>query len=105
MTAPSHSAGSAEEPAMPVPLAITEAGDVLHSGDPGLTKRQHAAILLRDPTSGEPWLDAMIERARLREVATALATAYAEWGGENPGRDGIQHARSLLSRLDGEVKP
>lgn len=29
-----------------------------------LTRRQHAAIQLRVPESGEPWLDDMIRRAR-----------------------------------------
>lgn len=36
---------------------------------PGLTKRQYAAIHLRVPDSGIPWLDAMIDRSRRDEFA------------------------------------
>lgn len=39
---------------------------------PGLTARQHAAIALCVPASGEEWLDSMI-RARLRDEYAAKA--------------------------------
>lgn len=38
---------------------------------PGLTIRQHAAITLRVPMSGDPELDAMIREARRLDMATA----------------------------------
>jgi hypothetical protein len=37
----------------------------------GLTVREHAAILLRVPQSGLPWLDAMIRRSNRLELAKA----------------------------------
>lgn len=38
----------------------------------GLSAREHAALQLRLPDSGTPWLDEMIGRARLMDTATAL---------------------------------
>ncbi|HET6890493.1 MAG TPA: hypothetical protein VFH31_05275 [Pyrinomonadaceae bacterium] len=56
-------------------------------GDPvlGLTLRQHAAIAMRVPMSGDPELDAMIREARRLDMATAAmqgpgtASDNAEW--------------------------
>lgn len=49
---------------------------------PGISQRAYAAIHLRVPDSGLPWLDAMIERARRDEFAKAVfsqvAQTYAE---------------------------
>lgn len=59
-------------PAMPDVIIIPDA-DRLSSE---LTKRQHAAIHLRVPDSGTPWLDDMIRqslRNDLVEVAMAIA--------------------------------
>lgn len=41
----------------------------------GLTAREHAAIHLRVPMSGNPWLDAMITEARRWDAAQAVAAA------------------------------
>jgi len=51
----------------------------------GLTIRQHAALTLRIPDSGDPTLDAMIRQAVRRDLAAqALATfAAAPHGAEN----------------------
>lgn len=40
--------------------------------DPGLTKREYAALLLRVPDSGDPEIDKMIRRARRMDIATML---------------------------------
>lgn len=119
MTAPTPSAGSADEPANPCETFEMGDGGIARSTGfgVGLTKRQHAAILLRDPSSGEEWLDDMIRRARLREVATAAMqgmlaqvteeTAPATWdcAPDLLADNAERCARALLSRLDGEVKP
>jgi len=46
-------------------------GDYTHGGSPGLTKREYAAIHLCVPDSGNPELDAMIEKARRDRFAAA----------------------------------
>lgn len=46
----------------------------------GLTARQHAAIALRVPASGEPWLDAMIRRARLLDAAALTLQGFIAFG-------------------------
>lgn len=43
---------------------------------PGLTAKEHAAIMLRAPASGTPWLDAMIREARVHDLAAQLAAAW-----------------------------
>lgn len=43
----------------------------------GLTKREHAAIALRIPESGDPDLDAMIRKAQRRDLALTLFTGKA----------------------------
>ena len=40
--------------------------------DAGLTQRQYAAMLLRVPDSGLPWLDEMIKRARVLDIEHAM---------------------------------
>ena len=40
--------------------------------DVGLTKRQYAAMMLRVPDSGLPWLDAMITKARELDIQHAM---------------------------------
>jgi hypothetical protein len=42
----------------------------------GLTTRQHAAITLRVPDSGDAALDAMIREARRWDAAAQMAAAY-----------------------------
>lgn len=41
----------------------------------GLTARQYAAIALRVPDSGEPWLDKMIKQARRMDAAESALPA------------------------------
>ena len=48
----------------------TETHTVLSSG--GMTLREHAAIELRIPDSGLPWLDKMIARAERRDIAVKV---------------------------------
>lgn len=43
---------------------------------PGLTKREHAAILLRVPKSGDDEIDAMICEANRRDVAAMAMYGY-----------------------------
>jgi hypothetical protein len=52
-------------PAFPIPG--TEHG--------GLTAREYAAIALRVPESGTPWLDQMIAASRRMDLAQAKAVA------------------------------
>lgn len=47
----------------------------------GLSAREHAAITLRVPSSGTPWLDAMIRESRRRDAAqTAMQGICAALG-------------------------
>lgn len=41
----------------------------------GLSAREHAAIQLRLPDSGTPWLDEMIAKARVLDIATTILAA------------------------------
>lgn len=52
-------------PAFPVDARRDKyTGQILQPASDGLSQRAYAAIHLRVPDSGLPWLDAMIERAR-----------------------------------------
>lgn len=57
-------------------------GDIVQFPHDGMTERAYAAIHLRVPDSGLPWMDAMIERARRDDFAKAVfsqvAQTYAE---------------------------
>lgn len=70
-------------PAFPVPTHSQLQGAMVHwSWGGGLTQRQHAAILLRVPQSGLPWLDEIINEARRDAFAgQALAGLLANPGG------------------------
>lgn len=57
------------KPAMPLPLGTGNMSEPSQSG--GMTIRQHAAITLRVPQSGDPELDAMIREARRLDMANA----------------------------------
>ena len=50
-------------PAFPC-KAFADSRDTVETDFRGMTLRQYAAILLRVPQSGLPWLDEMIEQAR-----------------------------------------
>lgn len=55
-----------EEPAMPI---ITDGDPNIHVHYTGLTALEHAAIMLKVPQSGTPWLDDMIRQARVLDWA------------------------------------
>jgi hypothetical protein len=44
--------------------------------DSGMTLRQYAAIKLKVPRSGTPWLDEMIEESRREELADRITQAW-----------------------------
>jgi len=56
-----------------------------HFSHPGLTAREHAAITLRVPDSGQEWLDDMIREARRWDAAQAAMQGIlaSPDGGEN----------------------
>lgn len=62
---------SLDKPAMPQHYA-----KAYNEDQGGMTIRQHAAITLRVPMSGDPELDAMIREARLRDAAEQAIGAY-----------------------------
>lgn len=81
----------------------------------GLTKREHAAILLRVPESGDPDLDAMIRTAQRRDLAAMAmqgmiaagwdsgdVRAYEGWRDEM-GREAARYADAILSALSHPV--
>ena len=59
-----------QEPAFGV-QPIIENGQYMNMGSTGLSKREYAAIKLKVPDSGEPWLDDMIRKANRRDIACA----------------------------------
>jgi hypothetical protein len=85
-----------DKPAMP--------GDVSASHFPGLTAREHAGILLLQPT-GTPWLDEMIEARRRDELAghffAGLLTnpTYNDVPDTQIAEDSIDAAEVLLAEL------
>lgn len=62
----------------------------------GLTKREHAAIALRVPMSGDPELDAMILEARRMDAAEAALGWSLEAGGS---MEGHKYALQVADRL------
>jgi hypothetical protein len=77
------------EPAQPIYQLhdgeVAEPIEIKVAGWPGLTAREHAALVLRVPDSGEPWLDDMIRRARRSEYIKAVMQGLCtvECGGAN----------------------
>lgn len=72
---------------------------------PGLTAREHAAIHLRVPMSGNPWLDEMITEARRWDAAQAALTNFPPL--VNPSlaaRESIATADFLTRQMKGESK-
>jgi hypothetical protein len=58
--------------------------------EPGLTAREHAAISLRVPMSGNPWLDEMIIEARRWDAAQAAMAAMLPTEGYDPRNKGAE---------------
>lgn len=48
------------------------------AGWEGMSLRQYAAIKLRVPDSGLPWLDVMIEKSRRDDLAEKIAAIYMQ---------------------------
>ena len=64
-------------------------GNPEQGGDPGMSLRQYAAIKLRVPDSGLPWLDEMIEKSN-RDWFAGMALPSVVAVIENPKhRDGL----------------
>ena len=92
--------------------------DCLDAYKSELTKREHAAISMRVPDSGNPELDAMIRRARRWDMATAMMQSLVFTRDENwvrmfrnyreyqeaMGRVAARYADSLLAALDQTTK-
>ena len=62
---------------------------------PGLTARERAALELRLPDSGTPWLDEMIAKARLLDTATAMETAYISVLGNKKDEEPVEFLGTL----------
>lgn len=60
-----------DEPANPVVASTGDPRDGVYCAN-GLTKREHAAISLRVPRSGDETIDAMIREAVRRDVAAKV---------------------------------
>ncbi len=69
----------------------------------GLTAREHAAIHLRVPMSGNPWLDAMITEARRWDAAQAALSNYRyDINPSLAARESIESADFLTRQMKGE---
>ncbi|ASK18421.1 hypothetical protein [Halomonas sp. N3-2A] len=62
------------------PIFETNGRGELEPSSFGLTKRERACIDLRIPESGDAELDALIEKARLQEVAAKFAQSLLAHG-------------------------
>ena len=65
-----------------------DANPGVHGPGYGLSQRAYAAIHLRVPDSGLPWLDVMIERARRDEFTKAIFSQVAQTYAECDPRHG-----------------
>lgn len=52
---------------------------ILSNENTEFTRKEYAAMLLKVPSSGTPWLDAMIESARTLDKADKLEVKRAAW--------------------------
>lgn len=68
----------------------------------GLTAREHAAIHLRVPMSGNPWLDAMITEARRWGAAQAAMPSYYDQDRISCISKSIGDANALTRQMKGE---
>lgn len=67
----------------------------------GLTAREHAAIHLRVPDSGNPWLDAMITEARRWDAAQAAMPSYYDQDRISCISNSIGDANALTRQMKG----
>ena len=64
----------------------------------GMTLRQYAAIKLKVADSGEPWLDAMLERSRRDKFARAmLASVFSSSSKTVPSPESIAKAAYTIA--------
>lgn len=98
-----------DKPAFPMPIAGCTDGSVYNTMEQsagqlgGMTVREHAAITLRVPDSGDEQLDAMIRQANRREAAVAAMQGLLTAGhGEEVeiACDAVRYADALLARLE-----
>ena len=78
------------DPAVPTDVHMIGPECGGHFKLPGLTAREHAAIHLRVPMSGNPWLDAMITEARRWDAAQAAMAAMLPTEGYDPRNKGAE---------------
>ena len=83
-----------EQPAAPVPGQPFTELDFY-----GFSKRQRAAIDLRVPNSGVPWLDAMIKEARRLDAAQACLPSFINQPHDKAARFAIGDADALVAGL------
>lgn len=70
---------------------------------PGISVREHAAITLRVPNSGDDQLDAMIRQANRRDAAVAAMQGMiirGEDDGPYAADCAIRYADALLARME-----
>lgn len=98
-TTPENDMSNADEQAFPIDTAMYRSL--------GLTKREHAAILLRVPKSGDDEIDAMIIEANRRDAAAMVVQAYAAdeaWrediGPTETARAAVFMADALIAELE-----
>ena len=80
--------------------------------DAGMTKREHAAISLRIPNSGDEQLDAMIRQANRRDAAVAAMQGicasyqhrvlYNDNDADRWAEESVHIADALIARLEEE---
>lgn len=73
--------------------------------DAGMTKREHAAITLRVPDSGDEQIDAMIRQANRRDAAVAAMQGitmeeYTRFGMDSCVNFAMMKTDALLARLE-----
>lgn len=95
---------NANEPAYPARLKRPDrdygTAEALY---PGMTKREHAAILLRVPKSGNDEIDAMIRAANRRDAAKMAMYGYIAQHLRNfsdIANESIDAADALLAKLE-----
>lgn len=95
------------DPAFPQTPFINQNNEIVVGGNygfpTGLTAREHAAIHLRVPMSGNPWLDAMITEARRWDAAQAslVGSFNARGPKENVAHESRQQAHALTRQMKG----
>lgn len=92
-----------DEPAFPY---IADANTMFHYSSTGMSLRAYAAIKLKQPDSGIDWLDEMIRKARIDEIATkAMQAGHSNRGFNNLcGQEIAKWAYKQASFMEEEKK-